>query len=88
MIYVVIFLFNLSPLCYVAHQVVSAGVVHHPSLLDQGGAASLCVLDGLNHTHQRDVTAGGGTTPRTHGHFRESQQDDTHGNTEQPILLK
>lgn len=33
------------------------------------------MFDGLNHTHQRDVTAGGWTTERTHGHVRECQQD-------------
>lgn len=42
-----------------SHQVVAAGVVDHPALFHHGGALPFRVLDGLNHAHQRDVTAGG-----------------------------
>lgn len=41
------------------HQVVAARVVDHPALFNHCGAFPLGVFDGLNHTHQRDVTAGG-----------------------------
>lgn len=43
----------------VPHQVVAAGVVDHPALFHHRGAFPLGVFDGLNQTHQRDVTAGG-----------------------------
>lgn len=44
--------------CVRSHQVVAAGVVHHPALFHHRGAFPLGVFDGLNHAHQRDVAAG------------------------------
>lgn len=40
------------------HQVVPVGVVDHPALFDHREAFPLGVFDGLNHSHQGDVTAG------------------------------
>lgn len=51
----------------VEYQSVLACIVDHPALLHQVTALPLCVFDGLNDSHQRDVvtrgrTAGGGGT--------------------------
>lgn len=43
----------------VEYQCVLAGVVDHPPLLHHVTALPLCVFDGLNDSHQRDVVTGG-----------------------------
>lgn len=53
-----------------SYQVVSAGVVHHPALSHHSGAPPLGVLDGLDHAHEGDVTAGGGTAEHSHTNTR------------------
>ncbi len=70
-------IFCVCMFCISSHQVVAAGVVDHPALFNHCGAFPLGVLDGLNHTHQRDVTAGARAareqtrTHRKHRHFRK-----------------
>lgn len=54
-----------------------AGVVDHPALFNHCGAFPLGVFDGLNHTHQRDVSAGGRAA---------CEQIKTHRNTNTDIL--
>lgn len=52
--------FSVCCVCWMSsHQIVPAGVVNHPALFNHCGAFPLGVFDGLNHAHQRDVTAGG-----------------------------
>lgn len=56
---------------YQSYQVVPARVMNHPTLFHHSGAPPLCVLNGLDHPHQRDVAARGRTT-HAHTTYKDS----------------